>query len=301
MHLKIGAIHRKIERLRAGGNPRVLDVFAGCGGLSLGFLAAGFEIAAAVEFDADAAASHGRNFHRGDPMHSQARDITRTQPDDLVRELGMGRTEDALDVIVGGPPCQAFARVGRPKLREVDEHPEAYRHDPRARLFIDYLRYVDAFAPLAVLVENVPDVLNHGGQNIAEEIAEVLAQKGYVCRYTLMNAAFYGVPQMRERMILIAYHRDVADTVAFPKPTHWVQLPPGYEGTRSVALRLLDDGLFGEAHSYVPPPVAAPAMPPAVTAEDALGDLPTIDARKLLRTGELRRGARRFDSPIPYC
>ena len=113
-------------------------------------------------------------------------------------------------MIVGGPPCQAFARVGRPKLREIDAHPQAFRHDPRARLYQEYLRYVEAFQPLAVLMENVPDVLNHGGQNIAEEICEVLEEKGYVCGYTLLNAAFYGVPQMRERMFLIAYRREVA-------------------------------------------------------------------------------------------
>ena len=73
-------------------------------------------------------------------------------------------------MIVGGPPCQAFARVGRPKLREIDEHTEAFIHDPRALLYIEYLRYVEAFAPLAVVVENVPDVLNHGGQNVAGAI-----------------------------------------------------------------------------------------------------------------------------------
>ena len=120
-------------------------------------------------------------------------------------------------MLVGGPPCQAFARVGRPKLREVDNHAEAFKHDPRAQLYIDYLRYVEAFAPLVVVVENVPDVLNHGGQNIAEEIAEVLEGKGYVCRYTLLNAAFYGVPQMRERMILIAYRREIADSRHLPR------------------------------------------------------------------------------------
>ena len=300
MSTKNRVIRQKIARLEAGGKPRVLDLFAGCGGLSLGFAAAGFKIAAAVEFDPSAAQSHGRNFHGGDPAHSVARDITRTQPDDLVRELNLGKTTDAFDVLVGGPPCQAFARVGRPKLREVDEHAEAFKHDPRARLYIEYLRYVEAFAPLAVVVENVPDVLNHGGQNIAEEICEVLEQKGYVCRYTLLNAAFYGVPQMRERMILIAYHSEVADAVTFPEPTHWVDLPPGYEGTRSVALKFLDGDLADDAHSYVPAPKASRSLPPAVTAEDALGDLPAIDARGLLESGELRRGARRFDAPIPY-
>ena len=293
-------VREKIARLRDGGKPRVLDLFAGCGGISLGFTAAGFTVSAAVEFDPEAAASHGRNFHAGDPIHSQARDITKTSPENLARDLKLGKVADAFDVLVGGPPCQAFARVGRPKLREVDDHAEAFKHDPRAQLYIDYLRYVDAFAPLAVLVENVPDALNHGGQNIAEEIADVLESKGYVCRYTLLNAAFYGVPQMRERMILIAYRREVADVVTFPEPTHWIDLPPGYEGTRSVALKFIDSALANDAHCYVPAPKASRSLPPAVTAEDALGDLPAIHAQDLLRSGELRRGARRFDVPMPY-
>ncbi|BAO82897.1 site-specific DNA methylase [Serpentinimonas maccroryi] len=294
------AIRQKIARLQGGGKPRVLDLFSGCGGISLGFSAAGFAVSAAVEFDPEAAASHGRNFHAGDSAHAQARDITKTSPDDLVCELRLGKTADAFDVLVGGPPCQAFARVGRPKLREVDNHVEAFKHDPRAQLYIDYLRYVEAFAPLAVLVENVPDVLNHGGQNIAEEIAEVLESKGYVCRYTLLNAAFYGVPQMRERMILIAYRREIADSITFPEPSHFIDLPPGYEGTRSVALKFLDGEISDDAHHYVQAPRASRSLPPAVTAEDALGDLPAIDARKLLKSGELRRGARRFDVPMPY-
>ena len=113
-------IRKKFNRLAAGGKPRVLDLFAGCGGLSLGFLAAGFEIRAAVESDPDAARSHGTNFHSGDARHSRARDITATHPENLAEDLELGPVEDAFDVIVGGPPCQAFARVGRPKLREID-------------------------------------------------------------------------------------------------------------------------------------------------------------------------------------
>ena len=59
------------------------------------------------------------------------------------------------------------------------------------------------------------------------------------CGYTLLNAAYYGVPQMRERLFLIGYRREIANGVAFPEPTHWVDLPPGYEGSRAVALKLL--------------------------------------------------------------
>jgi DNA (cytosine-5)-methyltransferase 1 len=150
-------------------------------------------------------------------------------------------------------------------------------------------------------MENVPDVLNHGGQNIAEETCEVLEGKGYVCGYTLLNAAYYGVPQMRERMFLIGYRREIADRVTFPKPTHWVNLPPGYEGSRSVALKLLSDrDLLGQAHSYIEPPEASRSLAPAVTAAQAIGDLPPIYARQELTSGRLRRGARRFDLPIPY-
>lgn len=291
----------KLARIRSGKPARVLDLFAGCGGLSLGFHAAGFDIVGAVEFDPDAARSHGLNFHPGQDAHAQAIDITTTGPDALATKLALGQADQAVDVIIGGPPCQAFARVGRPKLREVDEHPQAFRHDPRARLYQEYLHYVEAFKPVAVLMENVPDVLNHGGQNIAEEICEVLESKGYIAAYTLLNAAFYGVPQMRERMFLMAYRREAADSIVFPEPTHWVQLPPGYEGSRAVALKFLKkDGLLKDAFDYTPPPEATPDLTLAVTAVQALGDLPPIDARKELADGRLKRGARRFDEIVPY-
>lgn len=298
-------IRQKIQRLRAGAKPRVLDLFSGCGGISLGFQAAGYEITAAVEFDADAARSHGLNFHRGEDRHSIARDITRTSPDELTGALGLGPASAAFDVIVGGPPCQAFARIGRSKLREIAEHPEAFRHDPRARLYIEYLSYVEACAPLAVVIENVPDMLNHGGHNLAAEIGEILAGKGYVVRYTLLNAAFYGVPQMRERMILIAISEELVDDVDLPAPTHWIDLPSGYQGSRAVALKLATGGgdLLTPAaggSAYKAAPEATRTLPAAITTEQAIGDLPKILARELLAAGELRRGTRRLDATLPY-
>lgn len=291
------AVLGKIARLRHGGAPRVLDLFAGCGGLSLGFHAAGFAIAGAVEFDKDAAASHGANFHPGDHRHAQARDITSLSPETLAAELGLGPVASAVDVIVGGPPCQAFARVGRSKLREIDAHPEAFKHDARARLYLEYLHYVEAFRPLALLMENVPDILNHGGQNVAEETCEVLREKGYVARYTLLNSSHFGVPQMRERMILVAYRHEIADDVSFPEPTHHMDLPSGYASSRQVALKLLRGGLLNEAHGYVAPRDAGEALPPAVTARDALSDLPPITGHL---DGTISRGARRFDTVVPY-
>ncbi|MCW5982396.1 MAG: DNA cytosine methyltransferase [Bryobacteraceae bacterium] len=150
----------KLKRLWHEGIPRVLDLFAGCGGLSLGFQAAGFEIAAPVESDPIAAKTHALNFHshlspRKHQAHAQARDIQVTDPEGLVSALGFGTdVAVSVDVVVGGPPCQAFARVGRAKLREVATHPEAYRHDPQANLYLRYLDYVEQ--PLALLVEIWP-------------------------------------------------------------------------------------------------------------------------------------------------
>lgn len=284
-------IRQKLARLGLGGRPRVLDLFAGCGGLSLGFQAADFEIAAAVESDPLAAASHGINFHPNDRRHWLARDITATSPEQLADELELGPVSSAIDVIVGGPPCQAFARVGRAKLREIEEHPEAFRLDPRARLFLDYLRYVDQFQPLAILIENVPDVLNHGGLNVAEEIAESLEGKGYAVRYTLLNAVNYGVPQMRERMFLIALHEELGVEPSFPSPSHHWDLPLGYEGSRAVALKTVRTGLSGGRTHYIEPPPLGRNARRAVSAHEAIGDLPPIT---LHLEGRLRRGARRF-------
>lgn len=293
----------KLARLAAGEPPRVLDLFSGCGGLSLGFQAAGFAISGAVELDPPAAASHGLNFHSGGDdalrrAHQVARDITDLTPAQLCEELQLGPAERAFDVVVGGPPCQAFARVGRSKLREIAEHPQAFRHDGRARLYLRYLEYVKVLKPLALVMENVPDVLNHGGQNIAEETCEVLEDLGYVCGYTLLNAAFYGVPQMRERMFLIAYARGLAEGVTFPQPTHWIDLPDGYAGSRQVALKHLSRGLLMMRRSaYQEPPQPTPDLPRAVSAREALDDLPPIT---LHLEGKLRRGARRFEDLIRY-
>jgi len=291
-------LEARLERLAAIPRPRVLDLFSGCGGLSLGFQAAGCDVVGAVELDPTAAATHGINFHPSSAPHRVPRDITASEmtPSRLAKDLQLGRMREAVDIIVGGPPCQAFARVGRPKLREIDDNPEAYRHDPRARLYLNYLEHVAAFRPAVVLMENVPDVLNHGGQNIAEEVCEALEAYGYTARYTLLNAAYYGVPQMRERMFLLAYRKELEAEVRFPEATHWVELPRGYESSRRVALRLLS-GTEGipEVHRYVSS--ATSDLEPAVSAKDAIHDLPPICDHL---EGRMRRGARRLDSMVRY-
>lgn len=270
------AMDPALARLAGGAPPRVLDLFSGAGGISLGFQRAGFRIDGAVEIDALAAATHARNFGH-DPV---PRDIVRLEPD----ELGL----HGVDVLVGGPPCQAYARVGRAKLREIADHPEAFKIDPRGNLYLRYLAWVKRLRPLALLVENVPDILHYDHRNIIEEMAEALGDLGYDARYSLINSAFHGCPQMRDRVFLIAYRKDLGVTVRFPRAARFMVLPRGYEGTRRVALKHLGAG-------WIAPDLGHEGLPGPVTAREAIGDLPFIDG------ASVKRGARRFADLARYA
>ena len=278
-------LNGQLARVAHGEPPRVLDLFAGAGGLSLGFQRAGFRIDGAVEMDPLAARTHARNFHPGETrLHDVARDITRTEPE----ELGL----DAVDVLVGGPPCQAYARVGRAKLREVADHPSAFKVDPRGNLYLRYLAWVTALRPLALLVENVPDILHYGHHNVVEEMVDALDGLGYDARYSLINSAFHGCPQMRDRVFLLAYRKELGVTVQFPRATRFLRLPRGYAGTRAVALRHVD---HSGAAGYLPADPGDERLPGPVTAREAIGDLPAI------RGDSVRRGARRFSEFSLYA
>lgn len=302
------AVLEKSERLRRGTAPRVLDLFSGCGGLFLGFQRAGCESVGGVEIDPIASLSYANNFHRGSAAfdaHAKPVDITTADPIDLLQSWGIERPQLGVDIIVGGPPCPAFARVGRAKLREIHDHPEAFRQDPRAKLYLPYLRFVESLAPVAMVMENVPDILNYGDHNLGEEICESLEELGYNCTYTLLNAASYGVPQMRERFFLMAVHKSINRKIEFPTPICRVKFPPGYEGSRQVALKHLRDATESEpmlparrkVWRFSPTPeVPADARNP-VTVEEALRDLLPITAHL---TGQDRRGARKFTTGVEY-
>jgi DNA (cytosine-5)-methyltransferase 1 len=289
----------KIARLQQGGAPRVLDLFAGCGGLSLGLQRAGFAILAGLDSDPHASRSHALNFHAGCSRHAMPQDLTDPEatPENVCARLGLGPPSAAVDVVVGGPPCQAFARIGRAKLREIAGDPEAFLKDPRAGLHERWVAWVRELEPLAVLFENVPDALIAGGRNIAEEIALDLDELGFVSRYTLMNTVHYGVPQTRERMFLIGLRKELEIDPKFPSPTHRYAVPLGYEGIRRAIFRALRSGDLFPAPYWQEPPRMVEGLRQAVTVKQAIGDLPSITG---LRDGTQRGGPRRFDTPCGY-
>lgn len=266
--------------------PAVVDLFSGCGGFSLGFENAGFRIAASVEIDPSARATHAANF----PGAAHFCDVTRVDPDELAPALAGA----PFRVLIGGPPCQAYARVGRAKLRSVAAREKAHLDDPRVMLFRHWLRFVEAIRPEAVAMENVIDSLSFGGRNVMEETSEILVSLGYLPRYTILNAVHHGVPQIRDRAFLLAIRHDLGVQPAFPEPTHCHELPRGYLHSRHVAV---SGGGAASSRFFVQPAHPTAGLPPARTVFEAIADLPVLNGSMAAGARKGRRSTRDF---MPY-
>jgi DNA (cytosine-5)-methyltransferase 1 len=274
-------IEEKAAAIRQGRRrPQLLDLFSGCGGMTLGMVEAGAVSVGGVEFDPHAAGSYALNFHaeedgRPSIRHAKARDIYAWEPKALLDDLAVDGKRAEVDIIIGGPPCPAYTRVGRAKLREQqDGDPIAHLKDARALYYQRYLHYVQDLKPVALLMENVPDILNFGGSNVGERICADLGKLGYVARYTLLNAVHYGVPQMRERFFLMAIHKSAGGEPSFPIPTHSADLPYGYKSSRHVALKIVEtERAQGGSINWRDTPLHLVGTA-AVTVGDALADLP---------------------------
>ncbi len=295
-------IQYKIDRFLRGEQLRTIDLFAGCGGFSLGFRTAGFSILGGIEVDPHAMASHSLNFGLGRSQEiflgEHPLDIVKLDPEDYLRRIGGQQpVQREVDILVGGPPCQAFARIGRAKLREVAKDPNAYQTDKRADLFLEYVRFVDSYRPLAFVMENVPDMMNQNGVNVVANACRTLSKLGYICRYSLLNAAHYGVPQFRERVFIIGYHSSLAIVPEIPAPTHAFDLPLGYLGTRRVAMKPIFDS-NRPCPWLAQPKEPSGQLPKAVSCKEAICDLPSI-VEHLLDEG-MPKGARRLDRCMRY-
>ena len=162
--------------------PKIIDLFCGCGGLACGFREAGFKSVFALDNDGPAAETYRRNFKH------QVFDGDIADLDEISVEA---------DVIVGGPPCQGFSPLGKMTPSEA----VAKRHVKLNTLWRHYLRIVDMVNPKVFVVENVPQILKSGEFLLLTREAE---RRGYELVSGILNAADYGVPQMRRRAIIIA-------------------------------------------------------------------------------------------------
>ena len=174
---------------QASHTPRTaVDLFSGCGGLSLGLRRAGFKVVAAVDNDALSASTYRLN-HPSTDMEEN--DIGRVDPSNLMGALGFAPGQ--LDLMAGCPPCQGFSRLRTLNgSREVEES----QND----LIFEFIRFVRCFRPKALMLENVPGLL---ADDRADTVVQRLGRMGYDCRAELFDAAGYGVPQRRQRMIML--------------------------------------------------------------------------------------------------
>ena len=185
------------------GNLSAIDLFAGAGGLSIGFRDAGFEILAANDFDPDAARTFVLNHPETAFIPGPIQGIKATE---LLGAAGLRREQ--LDVLIGGPPCQAFS---------VYNHQRGM-HDERSGLFREYTRIVEGLMPRFVVMENVTGITSIEGGRAVEEIHDRLHGLGYHVEARILKAEEYGVPQERRRIFFIGV-RD-GETVKWPEPTH---------------------------------------------------------------------------------
>lgn len=171
---------------------KVIDLFSGCGGLSYGFIKEGFQIKRAVEFDASIANTYIMNHPEVDMIVDDIKNID---------QAGVFNQGDA-DVIIGGPPCQGFSMAGaRIRTGLID--------DPRNYLFKHYFNVVKTVKPKIFIMENVKGIMTMQGGKIFDEILrifsdeELLEGQSYKTYYRLVKAVDFGIPQKRERMIII--------------------------------------------------------------------------------------------------
>lgn len=183
---------------------KVVDLFAGVGGLSYGFAHdSEFQIVAANELLEPMARAYSANH----PMVKvYNKDIKEFSIDDLTRDLGL-KTGD-IDIVVGGPPCQAYSTVGK---RLID--------DPRGALFKEYFRMLKEIRPRLFVFENVKGLLSIQRGELIKQIRCLFESVGYRVDMKVVNSADYGAPQVRERVILIGSLDN--RPFVYPKPTHY--------------------------------------------------------------------------------
>lgn len=182
--------------------PTVISTFAGCGGSSLGYSMAGYRELLMVEWDANAVATFRHNLPDV-PVYQG--DIAELSVQEVLEQTGLDVGE--LDVLDGSPPCQGFSTAGK---RVLD--------DSRNQLFREYVRLIRGLQPKVLVMENVSGMVKGKMKLVFVEILAELKTAGYRVRACLLNAAYFHVPQTRQRMIFIGVRNDLLKEPTYPAP-----------------------------------------------------------------------------------
>lgn len=164
-----------------------IDLFCGCGGLSLGFEKAGINILVGIDAWQDAITTFNYNHINSKGICA---DLSTLEPSEIEKELN-GKS---VDLIIGGPPCQGFSVAGK---RIVD--------DVRNKLYKNFVRFVEYYKPKAFMMENVPNILSIGGGIVRDSIVKDFSELGYKVVYQVLTASNYGTPQNRRRAVFVGF------------------------------------------------------------------------------------------------
>jgi DNA (cytosine-5)-methyltransferase 1 len=177
-------------------NPKIISLFSGCGGLDLGFVQVGFDVVWANDINADAAETYKRNF--GNHMHLGP-----------IEEIDLRDLPHA-DVVIGGFPCQDFSMIWKRGGLETQ----------RGNLYTYFVDVVRRVKPKVFVAENVKGLLSANNKEAIERIVQDFAALGYKVKYDLYNFAEYGVPQLRERVLIVGVRSDLGFEFEKPAPSH---------------------------------------------------------------------------------
>lgn len=179
--------------------PTALDLFSGCGGLSLGMERAGFQVLYANELRKDAAETYRKNFPH---VEMQVGDIRDIEPSDVKKKIRRGK----IDLIGAGPPCQGFSTLVKRNGR-----------DPRNRLFRNLVRFVEEFQPKVFVMENVTGLLWMSNGRTIKKIKKEFQDVGYHVEIEKLLASDFGVPQDRTRVFIVGTSKEIPRDELFPR------------------------------------------------------------------------------------
>lgn len=189
-----------------GDQPKVVDLFSGAGGLSLGAARAGFAVVGALEFDPHAMAAHRINFPNTIHIEMNAENLSGKE---LRARTGLMNGD--LDGIIGGPPCQGFSYIGKND-----------RNDPRNKLFMHFFRIVSETLPKFFVAENVPGILKASNHRLLDKALDRVAKSFSVLPPMRLSADAFGAPTNRTRVFFIGFRRDEMNRIVaenFKPPT----------------------------------------------------------------------------------
>lgn len=260
-----------------------VDLFCGAGGFSEGFRQAGFHTVAATDIDPWAGGTFALNHRR----HGTSLVLGDIADPEVQAALLDAVGQRSVDAVIGGPPCQAFSQV-RNHQRVID--------DPRNSLYRHYVTMIRNLRPSVFVMENVPGLQNLAGGKVRRQILDDLRLEGeYRVASRVVDAAAFGVPQIRLRVLFVGVRADLAVEPRFPEPPDFSELP-------SLERRHCINGLFRWAYVQNASLIAGPALSALrdpndtrlVTVEQAIGDLEHLRPSKVL----LRKPS---NDPIDYA